>query len=561
MKQTSKIILLAVAIVWLTAGCTKVDLDKAGDVNYGASLAVPVGSVHISMEDILNMAKISQISTDEDYSINLFWKDTTKVLKVDLGDYTKGQRVNGEISITNSVPEIAAIISVLPEGAAINVPAGTYEFEKDLKYAFGFNAVNENEERIIREVDIDKANIDIDLLTEGITMNNDNYLEVEISFPNIQQNGTPKTFKLKMTSSNGSIADTMKHFSIGFPDTDTANEVSMHYRCKLVSDGAMTITKHAKLGYETYFNLMDTRQALGRFWMKNPIYSNKFSVDIPKAITDAEIFKSSNLYVHNPQLLIDITNNIGVDIALNLNEISAIGKDGQTRYAMFDGSKKKSISLTRPTVPQDTASDIVMFDRENGGIQELFKSIPTKINVDCNVMAGKKNSLYEDFIVNPTVVKLNMQCKLPLWFDPGTELTYSDTIKADFSNMSGEWSDIVNIEQFNVYMNVANGFPFDFQADISFADENGNILYTRENDIFKAAHTDENGLSIESTLEEHILTFENDDVTKIFKTKMIIIKAKISSDDHQMNIKATDKLDVKISAYAKMKANIVSFFK
>lgn len=561
MKRIAKAIIGIAATIGIATGCTKVDLDNAGDVNCNAALAVPVGTVHISMGDILNLAKVSAISTDEDCSINLFWQDEPKILSVDLGDYTHGEHVTGDLNIVNQIPDISALISALPDGYAMAVPAGTYSFEKDMAYAFGFNTVNDDEERIIRSIEIAKANLDIALNTQGITLNDNSYIDIEISFPNIQQQGEVKTFKLHMSNSVASLVDTMKQFSINFPASDTKNEVTMRMKCELVSDGEMTITKQASIGYDTYFNLMDTKYATGKFWRTTPIYADKLSVEMPADITNADIFKSSNLFVHNPQLKLDITNNIGVDITLNLNEISAIGKDGQTRYAMFDGNKKKTIPLSRPMVPQDTAFDVLMLDRENGGLNELFKSIPTSVSVDCNVMAGKRGSTYDDFIVNPTEVKLGIQCKLPLWFDAGTEMTYADTIKADLGNLNGEWSDVLNIEQFNVYMDISNGFPFDFLTDISFADENGNILYTREDVTITSAYTDENGLSIESSNQILTLSFGKANVEKIFKAKKIIIKATIASKEHQMNIRTTDKLDIKVSAFAKVKANIVSLFK
>ncbi|MCQ2329455.1 MAG: hypothetical protein MJZ93_02725 [Paludibacteraceae bacterium] len=561
MKRIAKAIIGIAATIGIVAGCTKVDLDNAGDVNYGAALAVPVGTVHITMGDILNLAKVSAISTDEDCSINLFWQDEPKILRVDLGDYTHGERITGDLNIVNQIPAISAIISALPDGFAIAVPEGSYSFEKDMAYAFGFNAVNDDEERIIRSVEIAKANLDIALNTQGITLNENNYIDVEISFPNIQQQDEVKIFKLHMINSAASLVDTMKQFSISFPTSDTRNEVTMHMKCELVSDGEMTITKQAAMGYDTYFNLMDTKFATGKFWRAAPVYADKLSIAVPANITNADIFKGNNLFVHNPQLKASITNNIGVDITLNLNEISAKGKDGQTRYAMFNGSKKKTIPLSRPMVPQDTAFDMLVFDRENGELHELFKSVPTLVNVDCNVMTGKKGSTYEDFIVNPTEVKLDIQCKLPLWFDAGTEMTYADTIKADFSNLNGEWSDVMSIEQFNVYMDINNGFPFDFRTDISFADENGNIFYTREDVAINSAYTDENGLSIESSNQILTLIFEDADVKEIFKAKKMIIKATIASKEHQMNIRTTDKLDIKVSAFAKVKANIVSLFK
>lgn len=544
-----KYILSLAIMACIMAGCSKIDLDSALDgQTLGTSLATPIGSIDITLSDLYKQFDtIIEPQVADDGTVFVYWESAIKIDEFNIKDFANGQKMEGSLSTIDN-PMIAGLAESLP---IIPLPECSYTLRDTVPYSFNFDEQSDTSTYYIDSIKIDHAILELEIDVTGLTLDEGTYIEAEISFPTLKSR-KPLTFKAIAATSHIKIERSINPFSAEFARSGM-NSVDMCLAFKVVSDGTKTVSTNSSINYSVEIKDIDYEAVHGYIYSNKPITSNHTKIDLPDTEQLSEFLEGNKVSLYNPEFSIYLTTNLGVDATLDVRQVYAVNKSGEKKYAEFHGKKSFTKKINTPTTPFDIESDSVTLDRDFGGINKLFEEIPDSIMLDWDIYVGEEGKESgNNFIVNPIIVEPKFSIKVPVWFDKETFIQVGDTIDADLTAINGEWTDIVNIEKFEVYMNFENSLPLHASANIAFLDSLGNELYVAEGIEIPCPTVDELGRSTEAASHEEVFGFPHDAIANIIKTKKIAISILVEGHDKDatINFHANDGLKVKVSAYA-----------
>jgi len=534
-------LLFFVTIAMVIAGCSKIDLDELSKQSVGTSLATPIGTIDATVWDVYKMFDtIITPEIGEDNTVFLYWEQPISIDKFDFKDFTSGDEAYGSYSLSQT---------------AGLLPKKTFYIRDTLLYSFNFNEASATKTYAIDSILIKRALFDLGITVTDLQLDENTYIEAEVKFPTLSTSGL--AFRAIVTTNEMSIERQTGYFMASFAGSLT-NTVPMLITFKLVSDGTKTVTSNSAISYTAKFRNIDYDVVHGYFYSKNPICSNHTTIklDNTKQLYDFVAKNTVNLY--NPEIIINLTTNVGTDAAIHFNSICAITKKGQRTTASFNGVPYTTQAIKIAQRPHATAETEIKFDRNYGNTHELFKKIPDSLTVDWDLYLGATDSVHNDFMVNPIKVDGTLATRIPMWFDKGTDIHFADTLDADLTSINGDWINYVNIKKFQVFLKFQNTLPMQAEAEVTFLDFKKNVLYIAHDIEIACPRVDEYGRSTEIAEKEVVLEFTGEEVRQILQTKKIAVSYVVGGYDEEstINFHATDGLRVKVSAYATMTVSI-----
>lgn len=236
---------------------------------------------------------------------------------------------------------------------------------------------------------------------------------------------------------------------------------------------------------------------------------------------------------------------------------------GETAYATFDKyetkyslykyfTKNEYLSLDSPIGAEATMHVLFDKDPERGHIDKLFAIRPDKIGYKFSVKFNEQETP-QIRISNNTSIKLDAICNLPMIFNEGVELAYSDTITdIDLSTLefdsilSGiEIIDTLEDASAKLVIKIENSIPLQFKGVLTCLDENNNVIINpKTNEPFLITENDTivigapkyefiNHVWQEETLEcAEIVNVDREDLETIKRIKSIAYY--VSLDDESL---------------------------
>ncbi len=550
------------AICTLFASCiTDVNIeDINADMTLGTSLALPIGSVHANMMNLLDIVDSTYVTSDSTNAICLLYEQNNINLELNLDtSFRKGEYLKETLTLRTR-PCFQELFSVLPSNIkSIPLPIGVYEFNVDTVYNLDFNRIKEDEITQIDWARIYKANIDFIVKVEGIELSEENFLIMSLHYPCLLDEEYDHLFEdITITTNNFSMKEAMNNFIAHFEELD-GNFIDLEIDFKLVSSGTTTISRDAKLTFETEINLINTHEVHGFVWYKDPIDAGKITYDIPQDIFQNELLVNNKLLFANPEVTIKATTNVGLPLRLELTDVYAT-KGDRIEYALFNGQDNAIQNLNIPTEAYDSATTTITINREYGSLHTLLSMLPETINLDYKVTTPQKTKtkIGEQFLTIPPLARLDIQAKLPFQFDPTTSFTYKDTLDANLSELLGSSLEIINIDTICIYLDVNSSLPVNASLKLGYLNENNDLIMESEHFTINSAEVDQEGRVQTPTTTELALATSSQTIEDVYDTKKIVLEIGVEGYDENSMIyfETTNAIDIKVSAFAKAKAEL-----
>lgn len=546
----------------LFASCiTDVNIeDINADMTLGTSLALPIGSVHANMMNLLDIVDSTYVTSDSTNAICLLYEQNNINLELNLDtSFRKGEYLKETLTLRTR-PCFQELFSVLPSNIkSIPLPIGVYEFNVDTVYNLDFNRIKEDEITQIDWARIYKANIDFIVKVEGIELSEENFLIMSLHYPCLLDEEYDHLFEdITITTNNFSMKEAMNNFIAYFEELD-GNFIDLEIDFKLVSSGTTTISRDAKLTFETEINLINTHEVHGFVWYKDPIDAGKITYDIPQDIFQNELLVNNKLLFANPEVTIKATTNVGLPLRLELTDVYAT-KGDRIEYALFNGQDNAIQNLNIPTEAYDSATTTITINREYGSLHTLLSMLPETINLDYKVTTPQKTKtkIGEQFLTIPPLARLDIQAKLPFQFDPTTSFTYKDTLDANLSELLGSSLEIINIDTICIYLDVNSSLPVNASLKLGYLNENNDLIMESEHFTINSAEVDQEGRVQTPTTTELALATSSQTIEDVYDTKKIVLEIGVEGYDENSMIyfETTNAIDIKVSAFAKAKAEL-----
>jgi hypothetical protein len=371
---------------------------------------------------------------------------------------------------------------------------------------------------------------------------------ITITIPELKRNNVPLTYRFTVTSANRS-------FTIQNNLRDVKAILSQETGSSYITiNGSIDLSMSAISPVAINLNMsqLTPSEAFG--------YFGKQSLDTKNFTLEFDIFNEFDLTqkVLFKDYLIKLSayNPIGVPFEIAVDSVW-FSKDDVNSWKLkfYD---KNSLTLKPATYGKPPVDSYNYFNisSQNSNIQDISSKYPDKMVCNIKSLSNPQNNGQPNFITNKRNLKSNLSINFPFWFKT-QQYNRADTVDFDFNDMVEDMNEEVdNVEDFKIYLDFYNEFPFEIGAQLYAADNNYNViepLLSANQKVILSAKPSTSGSGNESVHSQMIISINADQI-KRFKArplKYLIIKTNaITYNNGQDYVKlfGSDKLKASVSA-------------
>ncbi len=489
MKQRVNELSLVVFLACALLACDpKIDFDNIDpSVKAEMGIALPVGEFGITLGDLIPTNEgVLSVNEQGVYQLSAGFDFSQTIDDIDVSQYAA--TTEKTLFISESVNNLPAIAGPL-----------TLPLEFELK--MGMDGVNQT----LQDERIDSMRLTSATLIANIDQNfglSANHIQkAELILSDDFHRAAGNTIDLPFTSFNTPTNITLDNFSINFvkdptlpaSDDNVKDTITLTLRLTLnLAAGEMiTLNTNSKFTVNVTVRINDYEAVYGRL-VSNTEVGIQDCLELSEMWEGFSNLQNFHLNLYDPTISFDLTTSIGTPIRFHLTEFKSENQDGtEVRYAQFNGSNEYEVSLPNYVKVTDsydqTATNTIVFNRENGNIGRLFEISPYRFCYNLGFIPEARNGSDQQRIVKGrNFFQATVKMTLPFAFDEGVSLEYKDTIPVDFSavNLDSlleevEFIDNVEIRQLHLVLGLQNTLPFDVDASFAFLNANQQDLDIR----------------------------------------------------------------------------------
>ena len=482
MKQRVNELSLVVFLACALLACDpKIDFDNIDpSVKAEMGIALPVGEFGITLGDLIPTNEgVLSVNEQGVYQLSAGFDFSQTIDDIDVSQYAA--TTEKTLFISEKFHNLPAIVGPL-----------TLPLEFELK--MGMDGVNQTlQDERIDSMRLTSATLIADI-QQNFGLSANNIQKAELILSDDFHRAAGNTIDLPFTSFNTPTNITLDNFSIHFvkdptlpaSDDNVKDTISLTLRLTLnLAAGEMiTLNTNSKFTVNVTVRINDYEAVYGRL-VSNTEVGIQDCLELSEMWEGFSNLQNFHLNLYDPTISFDLTTSIGPPIRFHLTELKSENQDGtDIRYAQFNGSNEYEVSLPNYVKVTDsydqTATNTIVFNRENGNIGRLFGNSPARFCYNLGIIPEARNGSDQQRIVKGrNFFQATAKMTLPFSFDEGVSLEYKDTIPVDFSavNLDSlleevEFIDNVEIRQLHLLLGLQNTLPFD--VDVSFAFLNAN---------------------------------------------------------------------------------------
>lgn len=489
MKQRVNELSLVVFLACALLACDpKIDFDNIDpSVKAEMGIALPVGEFGITLGDLIPTNEgILSVNEQGVYQLSAGFDFSQTIDDIDVSQYAA--TTEKTLFISESVNNLPAIVGPL-----------TLPLEFELK--MGMDGVNQT----LQDERIDSMRLTSATLIANIDQNfglSANHIQkAELILSDDFHRAAGNTIDLPFTSFNTPTNITLDNFSIHFvkdptlpaSDDNVKDTITLKLRLtvNLAAGEMITLNTNSKFTVNVTVRINDYEAVYGRL-VSNTEVGIQDCLELSEMWEGFSNLQNFHLNLYDPTISFDLTTSIGTPIRFHLTEFKSENQDGtEVRYAQFNGSNEYEVSLPNYVKVTDsydqTATNTIVFNRENGNIGRLFEISPYRFCYNLGFIPEARNGSDQQRIVKGrNFFQATVKMTLPFAFDEGVSLEYKDTIPVDFSavNLDSlleevEFIDNVEIRQLHLVLGLQNTLPFDVDASFAFLNANQQDLDIR----------------------------------------------------------------------------------
>lgn len=242
-----------------------------------------------------------------------------------------------------------------------------------------------------------------------------------------------------------------------------------------------------------------------------------------------------------------IKNGVGVDLFLQLNELTATGNSSSV--SLNNAMIGDLITLARPTRYYDSIIATTYsnhLDPTNSNVDNFLETMPTEIgyNVDVEINPLGNVSGYNDFYYMDSPLGIYLNASMPLSLI-ASDLTLQDTL-------SFSVDDAIGLNELLLYIDVDNGFPIEADIELGILDVNDKLMSrVFSPTLIESATTDVNGKVTESTSSQHEILLSSKDLERLRDNGKVLLTVQFNTPGNQhVTLYDSYRLEYKVKADA-----------
>jgi hypothetical protein len=378
---------------------------------------------------------------------------------------------------------------------------------------------------------------------------------LEVSMPEMKLNGIPFLQTYPITYQGQPVSESIDVSLVGYEmDLDNGmgpNTVPINYKLTLSEGYGATPISTNQLQIDHSFEDMVMSFTDG--------YFGNFILDVEPAEVDLDVIQSEHegeIYFEDPRFRLYISNTIGADIDITLDEFYATG-GGNPQTNVDLSSLIPGNAFTIPGAPAVEDSSVLSyyFTQNNSNIKSIVNNQFEEIHHDVSGVVNPNGVAYNFASLN-SAIELIADVELPFW-GYSDHFTIIDTIEVPF-NEAEDFAD--NVEKGLLRINTLSHFPADGLLKLYFADTAYNLIdsvLTDDSYIIRSGVTNADGKVVSAVNTNNDIELDSARIYNLFDASYLLLVADITStNDAAENIKVylEDNIEIRIGLRVKLKA-------
>lgn len=550
MKIVTKLCLI-ILITHLFSSCDISYLDKEiEDPTLEGSIKIPIGFINYSLSEVfdkLGSDGLSPTSTEE-FSFN-YTKTITGENNTAFNVEVAGFTADG--TITNPIDDatLAAFGEVSPYTITPEILPGVpnpvidiFTLQSQIIYDLDLS-------QEITDIAFNGGNLDI-ISTTGL--NNQTKTTITVTIPSLKKksdgsvyegtweinNNIVETISIPLNEYNADLTDD------GTGTGNTINKMVVNVEASITYAAGDIIRTEDTIDYEVQFSDISYDVIEGDF-KQEPFSLSSQTIDLGEF---SDNFSGGDVTFDNTQMTINISNDYGFPISIDLSSVEAIGTNSPVNltYTPADPSWPNNTIIIDgvPNFGADAVVSNITLDNDNSNIGSLLESNPTSIKFD---LSGTSNPI-DDGITNENFYASSnngFEAEVSIGFD---KVNLNKEI--DFNRDE----DFEELQKIKIVTSVENKIPLTGDLILEFKNSADEIIHTESFNAFNAANIDpssgqSDGVAVLSNFE---INLDKNEINSLVNTEKINIKVTLQLPDGEssVTVKGSDELNVRVGLEA-----------
>ena len=543
MKNKQTKLSLTLLFVGLIISCDVSYLDKEiDDFSWNGSIKIPAGFINYNLSEIfedLGSSDLKPTSTEE-FSFNyteIFSGENNDTFDVDIDDTSIESSIESPITaddlatIGENFPY--TITQEIAPGVA-NPLIGTYsksdQKTHDLNLTQELTGVEFNSgTMLIAFKSTVDANIEITVTIPSFTKKSDQSIYTET----ISISGRSyENILLDLSAYNADLTND------GTGTGKTTNIIFINLDASFTLAAGNNTDVNDAISYEALIENIGYDVTYGDFKQESFNISSN-NIDLGDFFDN---FSSGDVAFDNVEMAINVTNNYGFPISMDLSSVKAVNANSSINLN-YTGSTSLPNTIIIDGVENfgdDEKETNTLLNDTNSNITNLLESKPTSIEFD---ISGKANPIDDG---NPNN---NFFAAVNNGFNAEVSISF-DKVSLDKEIEFSGGEDLNDFEYIKLLVNVENKTPLTGDILLEFKNSNGQVIHTESINAFQAANVNTSGESDGvGILSDFEIELDQNEINQIVDTDKINVRVTLAlpTGRNSVMIKGSDAINVAVA--------------
>ena len=558
-KKTMKIVTKLYLIILLThlfSSCDISYLDKEiEDPTLEGSIKIPIGFINYTLSEAFDKLGSDGLSPTsvEDFSFNYtqtFTGENNAAFNVEVADFTTTGNIKNPIDdVTLAAFSVSSPYEIQPGDPIIFISP----IEGLDNIIYDLNLSQE-----ITDIAFNGGNLVITINTD---VDNQTNTTIKITIPSLKKKSDDSVFEGSWEITKGSEEKITIPLNEYNADLTIDPEGTGNLYNKMVVNVIASLTYAAgdiidtsdEITYEVKLTDISYDVIEGDFKQEDFSLSNQ-TIDLGEF---SDNFSGGNVTFDNTQMTINISNDYGFPIGIDLSSVEAVSTNSSVNleYTGTDPSFPNIMIIDGvENFGDDEVVSNIALDNDNSNIGDLLESNPTSIVFN---LSGISNPI-DDSIINENFYassNTGFEAEVSIGFD---KVNLNEEI--DFNNNTDE--DFEEFQSIKIVTSVENKIPLTGDLILEFKNSANEIIHTESFNAFNAANIDpssgeSDGVAVLSNFE---INLDKNEINSLVNTEKINIKVtlQLPNGESSVTVKGSDELNVRVGleATGKKKFNL-----
>nr|AOE11104.1 hypothetical protein [uncultured bacterium]CBL80503.1 hypothetical protein S3_843_0013 [uncultured Polaribacter sp.] len=548
MKIVTKLCLI-ILLTHLLFSCDISYLDKEiEDPTLEGSIKIPVGFINYNLSEVFNQLGSDGLgpTSTEEFSFNYtktFTGENNTAFNVEVDDFTTAGNIenpidDADLSVIGESSPYTIAQEISP--GIINPLIGTYNEVSQIIYDLNLS-------QEITDIAFAGGILNINF---NSTVNNTN-IAVTIEIPSLtkKSDGSEYTGSANITGKNEeTISIDLNDYNAdltndGTGTGNTNNKMVLNVNASLTYAAGDIIDTNDVISFGATFSSISYDVIEGDF-KQEPFNISSETIDLSDFFDN---FNEGNITFDNTKMTINISNDYGFPIGIDLSSVEAISTNSSVNlnYTGTDPSLPNTIIIDGvPNFGDDEVVSNITLDNDNSNIGSLLESNPTSIVFNLSAISNP----IDDGIINE-----NFYASSNNGFEAELLIDF-DSVNLNKEIVFNPDEDLENFKNIKIVTSVENKIPLTGNLLLEFKNSANQIIHTESLNAFNSANLDpssgqSDGVAVLSNFE---INLNENEINNIINTEKINIKVtlQLPEGESSVMIKGSDELNVRVGLEA-----------